>query len=83
MTQNGLICIKQKPIKVYYKNFVVGEYFADIVVEDRIILELKTAESILKEHEHQLVNYLRSTEMNVGLLLNFGKKPEFKRKIYT
>ena len=83
LTGNGLKCVKQKPISVYYKSKLVGEYFADMVVEEKIILELKAAECILKEHEHQLVNYLRSTEMNVGLLLNFGKKPEFKRKIFT
>jgi GxxExxY protein len=83
LKQNGLKCIKQKPIKAYYKSQVVGEYFADLVVENKIILELKAVESIKKEHEHQLVNYLRSTDMNIGLLLNFGKKPEFKRKIFT
>jgi GxxExxY protein len=83
LKQNGLKCIKQRPIKVYYKGKIVGEYFADIVVEDKVILELKATESILKEHEHQLVNYLRSTDKNIGLLLNFGKKPEFRRKIFT
>jgi GxxExxY protein len=62
---------------------VVGEYFADMVVEDKIILELKATDIILKEHEHQLLNYLRSTEVNIGLLLNFGKRSEFRRKIYT
>jgi len=83
LTQNRLKCIRQKPIRVYYKNEIVGEYFADLVVENKIILELKATESILKEHEHQLLNYLRSTDMNIGLLLNFGKKPEFRRKIFT
>jgi len=83
LTQNKLNCFRQKPIRVYYKNKIVGEYFADLVVEDKIIIELKAAETILKEHEHQLLNYLRSTEMNIGLLLNFGKKPEFRRKIFT
>lgn len=83
LTQNKLNCFRQKPIHVYYKNKIVGEYFADMVVEDKIIIELKSAETILKEHEHQLLNYLRSTQMNIGLLLNFGKKPEFRRKIFT
>lgn len=72
----------QKEISVYYKGIVVGEYYADIVVEDKIILELKAAECIVKDFENQIVNYLRGTDCEVGLLLNFGKKPEFKRKIF-
>jgi GxxExxY protein len=74
---------KQCSIKVYYDNQTVGEYFADIVVENKLILELKAAEIIIEEHELQLINYLKATEIEVGLLLNFGKKPEFKRKIFT
>lgn len=73
----------QYPIKVYYGSECVGKYFADILVANKIILELKAAESICKEHEIQLLNYLRATDAEVGLLLNFGKKPQFKRKIYT
>lgn len=73
----------QHPIKVYYDEILVGEYFADILVANKIILELKAAEAICKEHELQLINYLRATDIKVGLLLNFGKKPEFSRKIYT
>lgn len=72
----------QKQIKVNYKGFEVGEYYADIVVEDLVILELKAAEFLVKEFEAQLINYLRGTNMEVGLLLNFGKKPEFIRKVY-
>ncbi len=72
----------QKQIKVNYKGFEVGEYYADIVVNDLVILELKAAECMVKEFEAQLVNYLRGTNMEVGLLLNFGKKPEFIRKVY-
>jgi GxxExxY protein len=60
----------------------VGEYYADIVVNDLVILELKAAEYIVEEFEFQLINYLRGTEMEVGLLLNFGKKPEFRRKVF-
>jgi len=73
----------QKLIKVYYKGNRVGEYFADLVVNDLVILELKAAESLNKEFEAQLINYLRSTSMEVGLLFNFGKKPEFIRKVYA
>jgi GxxExxY protein len=72
----------QKQIKVYYKGVNVGEYYADIVVNDLVILELKAAEYIVEEFEYQLINYLRGTEMEIGLLLNFGKKPEFRRKVF-
>ena len=72
----------QKKISVYYKGIEVGEYYADLLVEDLIILELKAAECIVKDFENQILNYLRGTDCEVGLLLNFGKKPEFKRKIF-
>ena len=71
---------QQHNITIYYD---VGEYYTDIIVEDKIILELKAAEAICEEHEFQLINYLKATEIEVGLLLNFGKKPEIKRKIFT
>lgn len=72
----------QKKISVYYKGIEVGEYYADLIVEDLVILELKATEYIVKDFENQILNYLRSTNCEVGLLLNFGKKPEFKRKIF-
>ena len=72
----------QKRIKVYYKELEVGDYFADLVVNDVIILELKAAEKIAEEHETQLLNYLRATDKEIGLLFNFGMKPEFKRKFF-
>jgi len=78
----NLLCAKQKPIKVYYNSQNVGEYYADIVVNDLIIIELKAAEGIVEEHEHQLINYLKATKIETGLLLNFGKIPQFKR-IFT
>lgn len=71
----------QKKIDVYYKGIVVGEYFADLIVEDLIILELKAADCIVAEFENQILNYIRGTDCEVGLLLNFGKKPEFRRKV--
>jgi GxxExxY protein len=82
LTEVGLSCEKQKPIEVFYKEVKVGNYFADIIVNNIIIIELKAAEGIVEEHEYQLINYLKSTEIEIGLLLNFGKKPQFKRKIY-
>jgi len=72
----------QKQIKVFYKNVAVGEYYADLIVNDLIILELKATEVIVKEFEFQLINYLRATEIEIGLLLNFGAKPEFRRRIF-
>ncbi|MCE1164897.1 MAG: GxxExxY protein, partial [Bacteroidetes bacterium] len=71
------------PITVYYENHCVGHYFADLLIDDKIILELKAIDSLSKEQENQLINYLKATEFKIGLLLNFGKKPEVKRKIYT
>jgi GxxExxY protein len=77
-----LIAEAQKNIKVNYTGYEVGDYFADIIVNNKVIVELKAAESICEEHEAQLINYLKATNLEVGLLLNFGKKPEFKRKIF-
>jgi GxxExxY protein len=73
----------QKQIKVYYKSQMVGEYFADIIVEDLITLELKACECLMDEHQAQLLNYLKATKVEIGMLLNFGTEPEFKRLIYT
>ena len=73
----------QKSIDVYYEKEIVGKYFADLLVEDKIILELKAVENFRKEHKYQLINYLKATEIEVGLLLNFGEKPEFKRIIFS
>lgn len=80
---NGLCCEKQKPIKVYYKEKIVGEYYVDILVENKVIIELKASEGIVEEHEHQLINYLKATNLEIGLLLNFGKQAQFKRKIFS
>jgi GxxExxY protein len=73
----------QVPVKVEYKGEIVGEYFADIVVEDRIILELKAIESLQKIHEAQLLNYLKATDYKIGLLINFTyPKAEIKRFVF-
>ena len=79
----GLDAQKQVSIKVYYEGELVGKYYADIIVEKTIIVELKAAESLCEEHEFQLINYLKATELEIGLLMNFGKTPQFKRKIFT
>lgn len=73
----------QKQIKVYYKNKLVGEFYADLLVEDAIILELKACECLVSSHIAQLLNYLKSTKIEVGLVLNFGETPDFKRLVYT
>ncbi len=74
---------KQVPITVYYDDENVGDYFADIIVENIVIIELKAAECLVPAHEAQLVNYLRATDIEVGLLLNFGKEPEQRRRVLT
>jgi len=79
----GLKAENQKQIKVYYDNIKVGEYYADIIVNECVIVELKAAENLIPEHEAQLVNYLRATEIEVGLLLNFGKIPQKVRRVLT
>lgn len=83
LTKEGFACRSKVKIDVYFDGHVVGEYVADLVVNDLIILELKAAECLMPEHEAQLVNYLRATNMEVGLLFNFGKKPQFKRKAFS
>ncbi len=75
--------LKQEMINVYYKEKLVGEYYADLVVENCVIVELKAAESLSAANEAQLLNYLKATKIEVGLLLNFGQKPEYKRKYFT
>lgn len=73
----------EKLINVHYNGANIGKFAADLVIEDKIIVELKAKESISEAHEAQLTNYLRATEMEVGLLLNFGKTAQMKRKIFT
>jgi len=74
---------QQKNIRVYYDGIEVGDYFSDLIIDDLVIVELKAAESLCPEHEAQLINYLRASKIEVGLLLNFGRKAEFRRKIFT
>ena len=81
LTIRGLKCERQRPIAVYYKEQEVGEYYADIIVEDSIIIELKTG-GLVDAHIYQLMNYLKATNIEVGLLLSFGKEPKFVRKIF-
>lgn len=73
---------QQKSITVYYEGSVVGEYVADMIVADVVMLELKAVRQATDEHEAQLLNYLKATPIEVGLLLNFGPKAEYKRKVF-
>ena len=78
----GLKAEEQKEIKVLYKDEEVGSYYADIVVNDEIILELKAVENLTKSHESQLLNYLKGTGLKLGFLVNFGKeKAVYKRMV--
>ena len=84
LRSRGLKAETQVPIKVLYKEDVVGEYVADILVEERVIVELKTVERLEKIHEAQLLNYLRATGLNIGMLVNFRHpKAEIKRLVHN
>ncbi len=80
LKNSGLDAKQQVGIPVSYKDIIVGDYYADIIVEDEIILELKAVENLAKIHEVQLVNYLHGTGLEIGLLINFGRSVEVKRK---
>ena len=80
LEKQGLKVRQQEPINVTYDGQVVGEYYADPWVDERIVIELKAAQSLVKQHEVQLVNYLTATNINSGLLLNFGSSMQVKRK---
>ena len=74
---------QQYPVKVYYQEILIGDYVADIVVEDKVIVELKAVSHLTKAHEVQLVNYLKATKLEVGLLINFGDEISIKRKVLS
>ncbi len=82
LRKQGYKVEQQLAIKVFYEGCIVGEYFADILINDIVIVEIKVASEIAKIHEMQLVNYLKATGKEIGLLLNFGPKAECRRKIY-
>jgi len=82
LREQGLDVKQQVPLKVYFHKQVVGEYVADMIVNGVVLLELKAAQKLNEDHAAQLLNYLKATEIEVGLLLNFGPQAEFRRKIY-
>lgn len=81
LRQIGLEVVQQHPIKVNYKGNTIGDYYADLLVENRVIIELKAITELSKVHETQLVNYLKATGVEVGLLINFGDDISIKRKV--
>jgi GxxExxY protein len=83
LSKKGLTCLRQHPVEVFYESRKIGLYFADIIINECVIIEIKAAEALCEAHEAQLINYLKATTIEVGLLLNFGKKPKFKRKVFT
>lgn len=80
LKKKGLKVKQQEPIKVWYEGRIIGDYIADLWVEDRIIVELKAVQSLTKQHELQLVNQLTATKVDSGLLINFGPSVQVKRK---
>ena len=83
LMDEALQCETEKSIKVYHNGRVVGDFRADLLVENKVLLELKASEELNTANEKQLINYLKATEIEVGLLLNFGKQPQFKRKVFS
>jgi len=82
LKREGILAVSQSPIKVFYDGEVIGEYYADILVDNKVIVEIKAAKRLVEENEAQLLNYLKATDIEVGLLLNFGTEPEVKRKAF-
>ena len=82
LRERGIFVQQQQATPVYFKGVQVGDYYADLLIENCIIVELKAVDHIIIEHEAQLLNYLKASDINLGLLLNFGTKPQVKRKIY-
>ena len=83
LKKKGLSPARQVQLSVVFEGEPVGVYFADIIVNEKVIVEIKASETIHTSNEAQLLNYLKATNIEVGLLLNFGKKPQFKRKFFT
>jgi len=82
LTESGLANAREVPVPVWFRGRKVGQYFADLVVESPVLLELKVSRTLESAHEAQLVHYLKSTEIEVGLLFNFGPRPQFRRLLF-
>ena len=82
LTQAGLAAVREVPVPVWFRGKKVGQYFADLMVDDSVLLELKAARTLESAHEAQLLHYLKATEIEVGLLLNFGLRPQFRQLLF-
>jgi len=82
IAQKNLTAVQQVPVNVFFEKQLVGEYFPDLLVESKVIVELKAVSTLSKVHEAQLVNYLKATGIKVGLLVNFGEKLKIVRRVY-
>ena len=82
LAKRGIKADSEKPIKVFYEGQIVGDYVCDLIVDDKVILELKAVKELNDIHEVQLVNYLKVTGVEVGLLINFGPSVKIKRKVF-
>ncbi len=82
LSNAGLNAVNQKGLAVYYKHQLVGDFKSDIIVEDKILIEIKAVNKLASNHEAQLINYLKATKIKLGLLVNFGEKLEFKRRVF-
>jgi len=82
LAKDAIPVTQQSPIKVLYEGEIIGEYFSDLFVEEKVIVEIKAVKNLIPEHEAQLLNYLKATDIEVGLLFNFGPKPQIKRKAF-
>jgi GxxExxY protein len=82
IAQKNLTAVQQVPVNVFFEKQLVGEYFPDLLVENKVIVELKAVSTLSKAHEAQLVNHLKATGIKVGLLVNFGEKLKIVRRVY-
>ena len=82
LEEEGVDCTSEVPMSVQYHGSVVGDYVADMVVENKIIVEVKAVSELTSAHEVQLVNYLKATGVQVGLLINFGRSVQVKRRVF-
>jgi len=82
LAQSGLTASREIPLPVWFRGKKIGQYFADMIVEGAVLLELKAARTLDSAHQAQLLHYLKATEIEVGLLLNFGLRPQFRRLLF-
>jgi GxxExxY protein len=82
LEESSLSAVREAPVPVWFRGKRVGQYYADVIVEGVLLLELKAARALESAHEAQLLHYLRATEIEVGLLLNFGLRPQFRRLLF-